>query len=274
MATGSVAGALRGGVGTTVAGRRRQFEGDLYTQPFMRYASPAARSLISQQYFDPLSSRYLLAAAPSALGGYSGWEADPSSWDMPGGAGFTDFLSNPLRYSAGTPGTPAFAGEYDVDTNTWTRPPTPAVAATPAGYTAAPDMATSQFWQPWSRNEWVQRLGALDLPTTGTAEAWGAWQPDLTDTQRGYLMGEGGMTPAESQQIISSAALAGLNPIARRAMMPALNRAFAKWETEAPEVGGVPAGGGELLRRFYRSFRGPDDVQTVAKGWDPSMLFT
>jgi hypothetical protein len=228
---------LRGEASFDPAGRRRQFGQMMDVSPFARYVSPYARSVMDQQWFDPLSSRYLLATMPSVLGG--------AGTELPAGrlgdfASFLGYGDQPmLQYQLGTP---YFAAEGQ-------EPASPRVAGTyytPTTGNPLSSRVTSGQWAPWSRSQWADRLAALNLPTT--AAGMPAWERDLAGAAD-WITGEGGITPEEAESMIQSAAFSGINPIARRVLTPQLSRAFANWELGGGE-GGLDMGGAEMLRRF------------------------
>ena len=186
----------------TVRGRERQFERAMASQPFMQYLNPTARAVVENRYFDPLSSQYLLAAAPTSLGGFGGWS--PSSGEVdPGTASFRSYLRSPVTYGQGAYGPRA-------------------------------DATNLNQWAPWNRQQWQSRLGGL-FPSAGATQ-----QP--TEWDRGYLES---LSLPEAQQMISSATMAGINPIAARAGRPAMGRAFSRWEEQNPTGWGQ-----DLLSQF------------------------
>ena len=105
---------------------------------FSRFMNPLARSVIQNQ-FNPLSAQYMLAAAPTQLGG------------APGQVGsFQDFISGgtPLAYGAGAYG-----------------------ARTPEEMSAGP---FGTYRSPFTRGQWENRLSQLNLPASGDLSSLGA----------------------------------------------------------------------------------------------------
>ena len=205
---------IRGLESQTMGGRLGSYLQQLDVGP-LGYMNPAVRAT-ARNWFDPMSSRYLLAAAPGTMGGYGGWQTGAETAGQPTGSTFADFLQQPLTYGAGTGEGPAW------------------------GYTAptegTPDTTTGagylQAFQPWTRQQWAGRLGQMNL---GAAA-------DLTPEQTDFL---GMLSMPETQSMIGSATMAGMNPIAQRAYRPGLSRAMSAWQMANPELGA-----GELLRQF------------------------
>ena len=240
---------LRGDASFDPAGRRRQFGQMMDVSPFARYVSPYARSVMDQQWFDPLSSRYLLATMPGVLGG--------AGTELPAGrlgdfASFLGYGNQPMyEYQAGTPYQPAVALYDDPDAPNVASGFAPAVERGAGTYTPTTgnplsNRVTSGQWAPWSRSQWAGRLADLRLPTT--AAGMPQWESDLGGAAD-WITGEGGITPEEAESMIQSAAFSGINPIARRVLTPQLSRAFANWELGGGE-GELDMGGAEMLRRF------------------------
>jgi len=204
---------IRGLESQTMGGRLGSYLQQLDTGP-LGYMNPAVRAT-ARNWFDPMSSRYLLAAAPGTMGGYGPWQTGAETAGQPTGSTFAEFLQQPMEYRdyGGAPGEWGYKDHNVQDTTTG------------AGYL--------QAFQPWTRSQWAGRLGAMNLP--GTAA-------DLTDVQRDYLSV---LTMPETQSMIGSATMAGMNPIAQRAYRPGLSRAMSAWQMANPELGA-----GELLRQF------------------------
>jgi len=113
------------------------------TSAFSRFMNPLARSVIQRQA-DPLSAQYLLAAAPTQLGGA------PSQVGS-----FQDFISGgtPLAYGAGAYGT-----------------------RTPEQISAGP---FGTYRSPFTRGQWESRLSQLNLPASGDLSTLGADAQDF-----------------------------------------------------------------------------------------------
>ena len=209
---------IRGLESQTMGGRLGSYLQQLDVGP-LSYMNPAVRAT-ARNWFDPMSSRYLMAAAPGSMGGYSGWQTGAEAAGQPTGSTFAEYLQQPLTYGRGTGEGPA-----------WGYMPTALQGQ------ALPDTATGagylQAFQPWTRGQWAGRLGAMNLP--GTAAG-------LTQEQTDYL---GMLSMPETQSMIGSATMAGMNPIAQRAYRPGLSRAMSAWQMANPELGA-----GELLRQF------------------------
>ena len=113
------------------------------TSAFSRFMNPLARSVIQRQA-DPLSAQYLLAAAPTQLGG------------VPGQIGsFQDFISGgtPVAYGAG-----AYGARTDDQ-----------ISAGPFG----------TYRSPFTRGQWENRLSQLNLPASGDLSTLGADAQDF-----------------------------------------------------------------------------------------------
>ena len=208
---------IRGLESQTMGGRLGSYLQQLDVGP-LSYMNPAVRAT-ARNWFDPMSSRYLLAAAPGDMGGYSGWETGANVAGQPTGSTFAEYLQQPLTF--GRPG-------YQPTETT----PTPWQYGAPTGDTTT-GAGYLQAFQPWTRGQWAGRLGAMNLP--GTAAG-------LTQEQTDYL---GMLSMPETQSMIGSATMAGMNPIAQRAYRPGLSRAMSAWQMANPELGA-----GELLRQF------------------------
>ena len=203
---------IRGLESQTMGGRLGSYLQQLDVGP-LSYMNPAVRAT-ARNWFDPMSSRYLPAAAPGDMGGYSGWQTGAEAAGQPTGSTFAEYLGAPLSY-----------GQQDGGAFGYTAAPTDRDVGTGAGYL--------QAFQPWTRGQWAGRLGAMNLP--GTAAG-------LTQEQTDYL---GMLSMPEAQSMIGSATMAGMNPIAQRAYRPGLSRAMSAWQMANPELGA-----GELLRQF------------------------
>jgi len=203
---------IRGLESQTMGGRLGSYLQQLDVGP-LSYMNPAVRAT-ARNWFDPMSSRYLMAAAPGSMGGYSGWQTGAEAAGQPTGSTFAEYLGAPLSY-----------GQQDGGAFGYAAAPTDRDVGTGAGYL--------QAFQPWTRGQWAGRLGAMNLP--GTAAG-------LTQEQTDYL---GMLSMPETQSMIGSATMAGMNPIAQRAYRPGLSRAMSAWQMANPELGA-----GELLRQF------------------------
>ena len=203
---------IRGLESQTMGGRLGSYLQQLDVGP-LGYMNPAVRAT-ARNWFDPMSSRYLLAAAPGDMGGYGRWQTGAETAGQPTGSTFADYLGAPLSY-----------GQQEGGAFGYTAAPTDRDVGTGAGYL--------QAFQPWTRGQWAGRLGAMNLP--GTAAG-------LTQEQTDYL---GMLSMPETQSMIGSATMAGMNPIAQRAYRPGLSRAMSAWQMANPELGA-----GELLRQF------------------------
>ena len=223
---------LRGLESQTIAGRRDVFDRQMDLQPFMQFINPSARAVVQQRYFDPLSSQYLLAAAPTELGGFAGWQRDPGA-TQPAGSTFEEFTGQSVPWSA-------------IGEDQWGYP-----GKGVGGY-PQPPISGLQDWAPWSRDQWRSRIEAMNLPTVPLAEA-----TSLNDLSRGYL---GALSLPEAQAMIRQASVAGVNPIASRAAYPAIARDFSQWESANPTLGG-----GELLRQWGTGAldSGPTDYRMI-----------
>ena len=181
------------------------------TQEFDRFLNPMAQQVMADR-FNPLSSQYLLAAAPTAAGGYGPWNTGAAGT----GTSFRDFIGGGVAptYTAGTTGYGA---------------PGAAGAVTGTGGIGM---------NPWTRGQWTGRLGGLfgDIPED--ANIPGMPTGDAAD----YL---GALSMAEAANMVAQTQMAGLNPIAQRYAPAGINAAIAAWQEANPEVG---AGG--LLRSF------------------------
>ena len=203
---------IRGLESQTMGGRLGSYLQQLDVGP-LSYMNPAVRAT-ARNWFDPMSSRYLMAAAPGSMGGYGPWQTGAETAGQPTGSTFADYLGAPLSY-----------GQQDGGAFGYAAAPTDRDVGTGAGYL--------QAFQPWTRGQWAGRLGAMNLP--GTAAG-------LTQEQTDYL---GMLSMPEAQSMIGSATMAGMNPIAQRAYRPGLSRAMSAWQMANPELGA-----GELLRQF------------------------
>ena len=219
---------IRGLESQTMGGRLGSYLQQLDVGP-LGYMNPAVRAT-ARNWFDPMSSRYLLAAAPGTMGGYWGWQTGAETAGQPTGSTFAEYLGAPLRY-----------GQQDGGEFGYAAAPTDRDVGTGAGYL--------QAFRPWTREQWGERLGQLglwDKPTVAQEAAGGRGTAitaaDLTDVQRDYL---GMLTMPETQSMIGAATMTGMNPIAQRAYRPGLSRAMSAWQMANPELGA-----GELLRQF------------------------
>jgi hypothetical protein len=203
---------IRGLESQTMGGRLGSYLQNLDVGP-LGYMNPAVRAT-ARNWFDPMSSRYLLASAPGSMGGYGGWQTGAETAGQPTGSTFSEYLGQPMGYAQGAGASDAPWG-YTTPTQD---------TSTGAGYL--------QAFQPWTRGQWAGRLGQMNL---GAAA-------DLTPEQTDYLSV---LSMPETQSMIGSATMAGMNPIAQRAYRPGLSRAMSAWQMANPELGA-----GELLRQF------------------------
>ena len=212
---------IRGKQSQTMAGRLGSYLQQLDVGP-LGYMNPAVRAT-ARNWFDPMSSRYLLAAAPGSMGGYGPWQTGADVSGQPTGSTFADYLKSPFTYERPI-GPQALEGQE--------------AAQLPYQYGAygGPSVKTGggylDAFRPWTRSQWAGRLGQMNL---GAAA-------DLTPEQTDYLSV---LTMPETQSMIGAATMAGMNPIAQRAYRPGLSRAMSAWQMANPELGA-----GELLRQF------------------------
>ena len=80
-------------------------------------------------------------------------------------------------------------------------------------------------------------MGQLNIPVSGDLSQAGL------DTQD-FLAA---LSQDEARNMIRQASLAGLNPIAQRALEPGLDRSFAAWEQQNPS-----GGAGQILSDYIR----------------------
>jgi hypothetical protein len=197
----------------TLQGRRNVFDRYADAQAFGRFLNPLAQSVLSRQ-FDPLSSQYMLAAAPTAAGGAAGYNVA----DAGTGLSFRDFLGGSARpgYTVAD-GVGAYGG----------------MAGTPVFGTQG-----TMGMTPWSRNQWQTRIGELFDVTPP-----GATMPSMpTGAAADYLSA---LSMGEAANMIANAQTAGLNPILARSAPAGINRAIAAWQEANPE-----AGAAQLLRSY------------------------
>jgi hypothetical protein len=238
-----------GEISQSLADRARTFQQFMDVSPFMDYLNPSTRALVRENWFNPMSSRYLMATAPTSMGGYSGFAPGVDVEGPPPGSTFQEFLGvgpsastfGPTTYAAGIP----VGGPHEVGGATGI--PTGGTYTAPGG---AATMGANAF-APWSRNQWQSRFAGLGLPGVAAGGAYAA--PAQGTDQREWLAALG---EAEAQQMIRSATMAGLNPIMARAMDPSLRRAFAQRELASPEMTG-----GEMLHRFSQNWN-PTEART------------
>ena len=227
---------LRGLESQTTGGRSNVFGREMALSPAMQYASPQARAVASR-WFNPLSSQYLLAAAPEGLGG-GVWGRTEEGVD-PRGSTFEEFISSP-QYSY-LPGAEGTAGQYV------TRAPS--------------DNNPFASFTPFSAGQWRSRIAGMNLGDIGYDPQSGMTYRGTTGLdparQAESLRFLAALTPTESQAMIRSASLAGLNPIMARAAAPTLDREFARFAKEQPDLSG-----GEMLRRWAPQFLGSKRVIT------------
>jgi len=202
----------------TLQGRRNVFDRYADAQAFGRFLNPLARSVLSRQ-FDPMSSQYMLAAAPTAAGGAAGYNVS----DAATGLSFRDFLGGGAR-----PGYTVADGVGAYGDMVGTNNPAFGTQGT-MGMT------------PWSRNQWQTRIGGLfGTPAEGTT------MPVMPTGAAGDYLDA--LSMAEAANMIANAQIAGLNPIAGRSAGSGINRAIAAWQEANPE-----AGGAQLLRSYVGS---------------------
>ena len=218
----TTADAIRAMESQTLQGRRGMFDRYTDAQAFNRFLNPLARAVMGRQ-FDPLSSQYLLASAPTAAGGAAQFNVA----DAGTGLTFHDFMTGerPTYTAAGGYGEnmiekPIFGGEGQMNT----------------------------LGSPWSRSDWQTRIGNLfGTPAEGTT------MPAMPGTgAAGDFLG--GLSMAEAANMIANAQTAGLNPIVARTAPAGINRAIAAWQQTNPQrsaaellrsyVGGTNTGGG------------------------------
>ena len=206
---------LRGLESQTTGGRSNVFGREMALSPAMQYASPQARAVASR-WFNPLSSQYLLAAAPEGLGG-GVWGRTEEGVD-PRGSTFEEFISSP-QYSY-LPGAEGTAGQYV------TRAPS--------------DNNPFASFTPFSAGQWRSRIAGMNLGDIGYDPQSGMTYRGTTGLdparQAESLRFLAALTPTESQAMIRSASLAGLNPIMARAAAPTLDREFARFAKEQPDL--------------------------------------
>ena len=196
----------------TLQGRRNVFDRYADSEAFGRFLNPLARSVLSRQ-FDPMSSQYMLAAAPTAAGGAAGYNVS----DAGTGLSFRDFLGGGAR--------PTYAGGVYGD-----------MAGTPAFGTQG-----TMGMTPWSRDQWQTRIGGLfGTPAEGTT------MPGMPTGAAGDFLGA--LSMGEAANMIANAQTAGLNPILARSAPAGINRAIAAWQEANPT-----AGGAQLLRSYVGS---------------------
>jgi len=214
--TMSMADFIRDIESQTRAGRQAQFERYRDLGGFNRFLNPQAQDVMRYQQFGPLSSQYLLAAAPfgtgaeGGAGGYAGFQNV--------GAGEASFP----EYLGGLAPTYTAAGGY-------------ADAPTGAAGFGVPTGGAGAF-SPWSREQWQGRIGALyggnpagGMPGVGTAAA-------------NFLSV---LSEPEVADIIRSTMMAGVNPIMQRYAPGAIRSMINRYRAGAPEV--APS---EMLRQF------------------------
>ena len=118
------------------------------------------------------------------------------------------------------------------------------------GYTQPATGGTS--WAPWTSDQYANRFQGMNIgqfewsPEERAIQVGGGAVP--THGQQEALDFLGAMEPEEAEQIISSAAMAGINPIASRYAGPQLSKAFSAFEQQSPDIGG-----GEMFRRYVAS---------------------
>jgi hypothetical protein len=200
----------------TLQGRRNVFDRYADAQAFGRFLNPLARSVLSRQ-FDPLSSQYLLASAPTAAGGAAGYNVA----DAGTGLSFRDFLGGSAR-----PGYTLADGVGAYGD----------MAGTPVFGTQG-----TMGMTPWSRSQWQTRIGGLfGTPAEGTT------MPTMPTGAAGDFLGA--LSMGEAANMIANAQTAGLNPILARSAPAGINRAIAAWQEANPE-----AGAAQLLRSYVGS---------------------
>jgi hypothetical protein len=193
--------------------RRAVFDRYRDAQAFNRFLNPLAQAVLRRQ-FDPMSSQYMLASAPTTAGGAA--QFNPAGGTETG-LTFQDFLTGQRPssyttaggYGAGMVDTPVFGGQGTM------------------GVT------------PWTRGQWQGRIANL----FGTDAAPGV-MPDMPGVgAAGDYLGD--LTMSEAANMIANAQTAGLNPIVARSAPAGINRAIASWQQTNPE-----AGAADLLRSY------------------------
>ena len=213
---------IRGLESQTMGGRLGSYLQQLDTGP-LGYMNPAVRAT-ARNWFDPMSSRYLLASAPESMGGYAGWQTGADISGQPRGSTFSDYLKSPFTYERPI-GPQALEGQEAAQL--------PYQYGAYGGKSVLTGGGYLDAFRPWTRSQWAGRLGEMNLP--GTAAG-------LTPEQTDYLSM---LSMPEAQSMIGGATMAGMNPIAQRASRLGLNRAMSAWQMANPELGA-----GELLRQF------------------------
>ena len=213
----SMAAWLAGEASQTLQGRYGTYGTELDTSSYLQSASPAARTVASQ-WFDPISSQYLMTAAPESLGGYGGWGRAEGT-GLPTGSTFQEYVG-------GEPGVPQWSSAEG-----WL------------------DQPTNTTFSPWTSGQYKTRFDEMNLGNLDWTDQGGLGYRDgsgLTSAEQSANLGFlNAMSMQEAQQMARSAAEAGLNPIAARALRPVLNTAFSEFERSRPAVGA-----GEFLRQF------------------------
>ena len=205
----------------TYGGRGETFNRLMARGGYNRYLNPQARAAITSQ-FVPLSSQYLMASAPTAAGGYSGYQP---GLGQAGDMSFRAFL---------TGGAPSYG-----------------VAPDPQGTSAYGAPGGGQFFNagdqlgvstslggaggvtPWGQGQWRQRIGEL-FPGGST--------PGVGTSAANFLSV---LSPEEAEGIIRSAATAGVNPIAQRYMSDVVANAVRRYRDANPA-----ASASEMLRAY------------------------
>ena len=228
---------IRADESATIPGRRTAYNRAMDLSPWVQSLSPSAR-YIANRWFDPMSARYTLAAAPESLGG-GAWERSEEV-HSPEGSTFYDFTQRPTDYGE----IPPSGGVGD-----WTGG-VPSTTEPQFGYTQPATGGTS--WAPWTSDQYANRFQGMNIgqfewsPEERAIQVGGGAVP--THGQQEALDFLGAMEPEEAEQIISSAAMAGINPIASRYAGPQLSKAFSAFEQQSPDIGG-----GEMFRRYVAS---------------------
>ena len=131
------------------------------------------------------------------------------------------------------------------------------------GYGTRP-MGVYSMPQPYSAAQWQHRLAGLNIPGPGQdVGAWARQDPMVEDWLEA-------LTASEARNIITQSQLAGLNPMAARALEPGLQRAFSVWERQNPTAGPAQmfidyVGGQSPLSRTSRGAYSPRPYNPVTQ---------
>jgi len=166
--------------------------------PQFNMYSPFARNIL-QDRDRALQGRYMLAAAPTSIGGYG---------DL---GSYSDFIKSPLQFTA----PEASPGVYQ-----------PWAAGT--GYRQPDATELAGGFTPWTSGQWRSALGRI-----GELASENLWGQSVSGPAYDYLST---ITPGETRDIMSGAMMAGRNPIMRRAIQPSISRAIDQWQAANPEM--------------------------------------